>query len=204
MNEFNNFPEVPAERPLSPDEKLSALLYQYLNLHDRWSEDRLAFAKRGAELSDTIAAVQQEVDQLAHMRKTLGVLLAQELQVSMEKTAAMMSGTLEKESANALGHAKIELEKTAARVNRVVNNLLNESAMTRLSWAVGAVALSLLGAMLITKLLLPRNLVQLSYENIRNMGYGQDFVMMSIEGTDSERKWIKTHWEKFKNKERSK
>lgn len=203
MNELNHHPEISAERPLSPDEKLSALLYQYLNLHDRWSEDRLAFAKRGAELDEIIAAIDQEVGELYRMRKTLTSDVGQALSGAVDRSAIKISGALEKQSKQALARTKEGLDDTLNNLSRTASRILNESSATRLSWAAGAVVLSLLSGVFIIKFLLPLNLYELSQEDIRNLGYGQDFVTMFREGTPSEKKWIKTHWEKFKNKERA-
>lgn len=53
-----------SEPPLSPEARLEALLYQYLNLYERWSEDRQSFAQKGEALSALLAAVQTGVGQL--------------------------------------------------------------------------------------------------------------------------------------------
>ena len=203
MNEPIELESNHTSPPLSHDDKLRALLYQFLNLHDRWSEDRLAFAKRGAELDEVIAAIDQEVGELYRMQKTLTSSVRQALSDAVDSAAVEISDALEKESKQALVRTKQGLDDTLSQLSRTTNRILSESTTTRLSWAVGAVLLSVLGAVLVTKLLLPRHLYQLSDEDIRNLGYGRDFVMMYREGTNSEKKWMKIHWETFKNKERT-
>ena len=51
------------EKPLNDREQLEALLYQYINLYERWSEDRQVFAKKGAELANSVKMIAAKVEQ---------------------------------------------------------------------------------------------------------------------------------------------
>lgn len=50
----NNSQVVEQEKLLTPEEHLEAILFQFVNLYERWSEDRQKSAKQGSDIEKLV------------------------------------------------------------------------------------------------------------------------------------------------------
>ncbi|MCP4278799.1 MAG: hypothetical protein GY776_02190 [Alteromonas sp.] len=163
------------ETPLSPEQRLEAILYQYVNLYERWSEDRQAFAQKGAELSKLSASVHAEVERLADVEQRVQQSLKKELVAVVSTAKAQIVGV-------ATDQAKEELWRAAQQLNRVVTETEQtlqqsfwEVAKSRWQWFGITLAGGALSGFLFSFCFLPLHLHPLSETQLTWMSSGRAF-----------------------------
>lgn len=116
------------------NERLGATLYQYINLYERWSEDRQSFAKRGAELMGVLEALQKEIKNLGAINHLVRQHLAQELQPVIESAKASIAEVATAEAKKSLTTAAQQLQQSARELQVMLNQSRNEIVKSRYQW----------------------------------------------------------------------
>lgn len=83
-----NLREVEQDESLKPEEQLEAILFQFVTLYERWSEDRQKAAKQGADIEKIIKQFASEVDRFSAIENAV----IAKLKSSIEHTTVNISG----------------------------------------------------------------------------------------------------------------
>lgn len=72
----------PKEQPLTLEDRLKAIAYQFIKLYERWSEDRQVLMKQAADTATLMQAFEKQLNQFkkidADFRENLGQFIRQE------------------------------------------------------------------------------------------------------------------------------
>ncbi len=60
---------VEQEESLTPSEQLEAILFQFVNLYERWSEDRQVAAKQGADIAKFVKEFAEQVEHFENIEE---------------------------------------------------------------------------------------------------------------------------------------
>ena len=83
----NHLQNVEQEESLAPEEQLEAILFQFVNLYERWSEDRQKAAKQGADIEKFIKQFASEVDRFSAIENAV----IEKLKKSLSDTTVTIS-----------------------------------------------------------------------------------------------------------------
>ena len=152
--------------PLTPDQQLQAVLYQYVKLYERWSEDRQVLMAQVAKLETVIQNLSNEVGSFSELELDI----PKQIRGSIQQASTQMVQSV-KQEARALVEEKIhsQVDRLDQMLGKTELLLLHYGTQTRREkWKIpGAAILSglvvALGVgMLIAKLLMPPPIIPLT------------------------------------------
>jgi hypothetical protein len=79
------------EKPLTAEDHLEAILFQFVNLYERWSEDRQVGAKQGAKIEKLIMSLADEVSSF----RSAGKKVREDIGKRMTESGAAISNDLQ-------------------------------------------------------------------------------------------------------------
>jgi hypothetical protein len=100
------------ETPLTEEERLQALLYQYIALYERWSEDRQVAAKRGADHAELLRNFAAQVEQFKALAPEVRNDLKKSLSQELANALVRISDPLKAEAAQSVGSFVKDLGKS--------------------------------------------------------------------------------------------
>jgi hypothetical protein len=135
---------------LSVEEHHKAVLFQFMTLYERWSEDRQVAAKQGYDLAKRLEQFSKEVERFSSIEEAVIVKLRKSLN---EATLALSEqvNTAMAEALNAtLGASVVRMEKAS----RAVETLLAANQQIRWLSQLKTLALNVLCSLLVSGLVL--------------------------------------------------
>lgn len=118
------------ETPLTQDEHLEAILFQFVSLYERWSEDRQKSAKQGADIEKFIKQFASEIDRFSKIEDAVIAKLKKGLEQTTENVSSMVQRSVSHAVDEALGHAAEKVRESA----RYAENVYSEY-QSSLSWS---------------------------------------------------------------------
>lgn len=91
------------EDALTSEERLQGLLYQYLSLYERWSEDRQVAAKRGADHAELLRQFSAQVAQFKTLAPEVRNDLKKNLSQELTQAMARINDPLKAEASKTMG-----------------------------------------------------------------------------------------------------
>jgi len=163
------------EATLPPEEQLKALLYQYVNLYERWSEDRQVFAKKGADLACVLQDFQAAIERLGTLEEQVRDRITQHLNTLLPTVREAIVKTATEDVQEKLQTAAERLEDIVWQTERTLQKSLWEVVKSRMLWCGVAVLGAALTGVVVTQLLLPHTLYSLTPYQIQVMEVGENF-----------------------------
>lgn len=158
---------------LTHEDRLKAIAYSFVKLHDRWSEDRLLAAKQGA---DTAELVKQFTEQVKHF-ETLGPSTREHIRTSIQHATSTIADTVARKTTEAAVHATAEianqLKSTVHRTEDILKKYQTDIITTQ--WKIIGVAIvtTILTCLFIVKLLMPAPILPLTDRQWADLQEGQ-------------------------------
>lgn len=146
-----------SDNPLTTEERLETILYQYLNLYERWSEDRQTFAKKGVELSDLITSFQNEVEQLSTLEARIQASFQKEMGSLVSAVRAQIKGVATEEAKAELQRASGQLSRVVEKTDHTLRQSFWEVAKSRWQWLGLTLVSGVLSGFLFSWCFLPVN-----------------------------------------------
>jgi hypothetical protein len=152
--------------PLTPDQQLQAVLYQYVKLYERWSEDRQVLMAQVAKLETVIQNLSNEVGSFSELELDI----QKQIRSSIQQASTQIVQSV-KQEARTLVEEKVrsQVDRLDQMLGKTELLLLHYGTQTRREkWKIpGAAILSglvvALGVgMLIAKLLMPPPIIPLT------------------------------------------
>lgn len=152
--------------PLTPDQQLQAVLYQYVKLYERWSEDRQVLMAQVAKLETVIQNLSNEVGSFSELELDI----PKQIRSSIQQASTQIVQSV-KQEARTLVEEKVrsQVDRLDQMLGKTELLLLHYGTQTRREkWKIpGAAILSglvvALGVgMLIAKLLMPPPIIPLT------------------------------------------
>lgn len=141
---------------LTQEERLQALVYKFLQLYDRLSEERLMAAKQNAEIAEVVNAL---TEQVKHFEALEGKV-RQEIAVNIRQAAAKAAQTVGKElqevATPSMEEAKKRLIAAAERAEQVIQQTQRDAKSMVWFSILGLFALPIIVSLLTVWLLIPK------------------------------------------------
>ncbi|HHR1287496.1 TPA: hypothetical protein ACS3CI_003250 [Legionella pneumophila] len=161
---------------LSVEDHQKAVLFQFMTLYERWSEDRQVSAKQGYDLANRLEQFSKEVDRFSSIEEAVIVKLRKSLN---EATLALSEkvNTATAEALNTtLGSSIARMEKTS----RTVETILASNQQIRWLSQLKTLSLNVLCSFLVSGLVLwffmPQPTLPLAEEDMNTYVIGKRFA----------------------------
>jgi len=119
---------------LSATDRIEAVLYQYVNLYERWSEDRQMFAKKGADISNLIETIKEEVRRLELIDESVKDSLEKQLKVVVGELKIALVEMTTDEAKKELWEAGQQLKNIVSKVDLTLRQSMWEVTKSRWQW----------------------------------------------------------------------
>lgn len=163
------------EEALSPEEHLESILFQFVTLYERWSEDRQVAAKQGADIAKFVKEFAQQISHFKLLEERVRENINTSIQTEAKNMAVYMGRTVG-------DAASKEVEPTVRKLRDAVDeseNVLSRyrSTLSFANWEMVAVsvAASVLASLLIVWWLVPKPTLPLTSQQARYLVTGESF-----------------------------
>lgn len=181
---------VEQEESLTPEEHLEAILFQFVNLYERWSEDRQVTAKQSADLAKFVKEFAQQVNKFATLEERVRNDIHTSMRTEAENMAVYLGQTLGEAARKQIAPTVKKLEETSDEAR---GNLVGYySELSRYKWVtIGVAALTtILTSLLIVKLLMPTPVMPLTAQQMDTYEAGEAFQLISSKLSTRQRQWL--------------
>jgi hypothetical protein len=181
---------VEQEESLTPAEQLEAILFQFVNLYERWSEDRQVAAKQGADIAKF---VKEFTDQVEHFESIEEFVRAQ-IRSSMNDATVLVASSISRAATDAI---QKETSRAADDIRDAVSTakgLLTsyQSSLNMTHWKMlGAMVLSSIAtSLLIVYFLTPKPTLPLTGNDIQIYELGRTFSQIWPTISEEKKRWF--------------
>lgn len=178
------------EMTLAPREHLESLLYQFVKLYERWSEDRQVAAKQGADIAKFVKAFSEQVENF----ETIHEDVKEEINTSIENAAKNMATYVGRSIGDA---AHKEVEPTVQKLKDVTYDAGNtlsryQATLDLTQWKIIGVTVfsTVLASLLIVKFLMPKPTVPLTNDQIATYQSGVILESVWPKLSTHQKQWI--------------
>jgi hypothetical protein len=163
------------DESLTPDEHLEALLFQFLNLYERWSEDRQVTAKQSADLAKFVKEFAHQVGQFATLEGKVREDIQSSIRTEAENTAVYFSKTIGEEVRKEVAPTVDKIRAASDDAGRVLSGY--QSAIRFANWEMVGVSVfsSILISILIVWFFMPKPTLPLTSQQARYLVTGESF-----------------------------
>lgn len=136
------------EAELTHEDRLKALVYQFIGLYDRLSEDRLVAAKQGADIAQLVNVFTEQLKQF----KTLESNVRQQMKTSIESAVSeagkKLGEDIGKEATRAVENSAGNLKNNVDQANDTLNHYKKEILIYKWETIIISASLTLLACFL--------------------------------------------------------
>lgn len=178
------------KRTLSVEDYQQAVLFQFMTLYERWSEDRQVAAKQGYDLAKALQQFSKEVERFSSIEEAVIVRLRKSLN---EATLALSEkvNTATAEALNTTLGASVECMEKASRT---VETILAANQQIRSFWQLKTFAFNVLCSLLVSGLVLwffmPQPTLPLSEEDMNTYVIGKRFARIWPTLSKEKQQWF--------------
>jgi len=187
MSQPEHVPEMGIE------DRLKAIAYQFITLYERWSEDRQAAAKQGADTAELIQLFTEQVKGF----KELEPKVRQQILESIQNAAAGVAKTVAEATTKEATRATEAITQQLASATQQAENTLNhyQADVIANQWKmIGITAITtIITCLLLVWLLIPKPTLPLTNDQIKDLRSGQLMALVWPKLTKKEQ----AHWLKL-------
>lgn len=179
---------IPPE--LTQEERLTAIAYQFINLYERWSEDRQIAAKQGADNAELVKLLTEQVKNFEAIESKVREFLVASINHSAVKAAKTVGDEVKKAATQSIDEINQRLLATAQRAEKAIADTQQEVKSTYWTGLIFWLLLPIITSLLIVWLFMPRPTLPLTTTQLNTLYGGQlmDRVWPKLSSNE------KKHW----------
>jgi hypothetical protein len=175
---------------LSVEDHQKAVLFQFMTLYERWSEDRQVSAKQGYDLANRLEQFSKEVDRFSSIEEAVIVKLRKSLNEATLAFSEQMNTATAEVLNTTLGSSIARMEKTS----RTVETILASNQQTRWLSQLKILSLNVLCSLLVSGLVLwffmPQPTLPLTEEDMNTYVIGKRFARIWPTLSKEKQQWF--------------
>jgi hypothetical protein len=183
-------PTEQEENALTPEEHMESILFQFVNLYERWSEDRQVAAKQGADVARLVKEFSGEVERFSEIEDAVIVKLGNGLTRTTDGISKMVHGAVAQAVDKAFDESARKIQESTYRAERLFAEY--QSSLNLSHWktiAITAVT-SIAACLLIVWLLMPKPTLPLTDKQIETYQSGEVFENVWPKLSIKQKQWI--------------
>jgi len=163
-------------------DRLDSVLFQFINLYERWSEDRQLAVKQSAAIAKLVQALADEINTLTQLQNTLPSVVSRQVEMTLTEEIKDLAKTFTKVTHKETDTIAKRLSSTADKVQYTLSLSQQQfEAQEQFAfWTSSAITVvtTLLASILIVKLLMPAPTSPLTNEQLAT--YQQSQLLQSF------------------------
>lgn len=189
MTKTNQYLQAEQEEALTPEEHLEAILFQFVNLYERWSEDRQVTAKQSSDMAKFVKEFAQQVNQFANLEEKVRDDIHTSIRREAENTAVYFSKTIGEAAKKEIAPTVDKLRAASNDASHVLSRY--QSSMGWESWKMVAVSVasSVFLALLIVFFCMPKPAIPITDQQLEYLKFGESmrYVWPKLSKAEQER-----------------
>ena len=167
---------------MTQEERLTAIAYQFVQLYERWSEDRQIAAKLGADIAELVRLFTEQVENFEALETNVRETLIASIQRAMTASAKTVGDEIRQAATRTLEEVNTRLLTTVAKAERTIADTRQYVKSTFWVAIAGWIALPIITSLLIVWLLMPKPTLPLSNDqlNTLNDGHTVDWIWSKL------------------------
>lgn len=178
------------KKSLSQEDHQKALLFQFVTLYERWSEDRQVAAKQGYDLAKQLEKFSKEVTRFSSIEEAVIV----KLRKSLNETTVILSEKVNAATAEALNTSLGSSLKRMEHSSRAVESLLAAHQKIRWLSQVKTLILNLLCSLVVSGFVvwffMPKPTLPLTKHDMNTYRVGEQFSLLWSTLPKEKQQWI--------------
>jgi len=158
---------------LTQEERLKAIVYQFISLYERWSEDRQLAAKQGADTAALIKTFTEQVEQFKTLEPEVRRHIVSSIQRSTVDAANVISEKIRQEANHAIENTVQQLADAVERAERVLHAQQKNIRTNQWKIITCTVLTTLAASLLLVWLLMPKPVLPLTPKQMTYLSNGQ-------------------------------
>jgi ElaB/YqjD/DUF883 family membrane-anchored ribosome-binding protein len=197
-------PKDADDSPMTQEDRLKAVLYQFIKLYERWSEDRQVAARQGADMAELAAEFSAQVKLFKSLEPKVREKIVTSIETASANIANNVGEAVGKEAAKAVEDTIQQLNESVEQAQYVLNRYEKEVATNQ--WKVIGVSalVTIATCLLLVRFLIPQPTLPLTNFQAQMLSNGIEMYKVWPKLTKEEQ----DHWQTLSdaawNEERNK
>lgn len=174
----------------SMEDHQKALLFQFMTLYERWSEDRQVAAKHGYDLEQQLKKFSEEVGRFSSIEEAVIVKLRKSLNETVATLSEKVNTATEEALSATLGSSMRRMEKSAHSVETILATHQQIRWLSQLKTIALNVLCSLVVSSLVLWFFMPQPTVPLTEEDMNTYAIGKRFARIWPTLSKEKQQWF--------------
>ena len=163
----------PTDSEMTPEDRLKAVLYQFVTLYERWAEDRQLAVKQGADIAQLVAVFVEQVKNFQALESTVRQKISNSIESASSSAVKLIGEEIGKEATHNVKNTTRQLSTTVEAAERILNAYQEE--VVRVGWKVilATMVTSVVTCLLLVWLLIPKATLPLTDQQLMFLNEGQ-------------------------------
>lgn len=167
MSESTHLPEMTSE------DRLKAVLYQFITLYERWAEDRQVAAKQGADTAQLVTVFLEQVKNFQSLEPKVRQQISNSIESASSSAVKSMGKAIGEEATRSVEDTAKKLKTTVEATQRTLNAYQEEIVMVGWKVILTTAVTSIVICLLLVWLLIPKATLPLTDQQINFLNDGQ-------------------------------
>lgn len=185
---------------LTTEGQLQSLIYQFMNLYDRWSEDRQIAAKKGYDLSKILEEFKKEVMLLSEIDNKIIAKLEEKSDQLMLKLFNDLNKTTAEYINNYLENTFEKINQSALKIEKIIDDSNKGKWLSNLKIFFICILCSATITTFIFKYFMPQPTLPLSSYDMKIYSFGDKFLGIWNKLPQEKKDWFLAEAKKIENK----
>lgn len=183
------------DQTLNSEERLEAVLYQFISLYERWSEDRQVAAKQGANAAKLVQYFTEQVKNFEQLESGVKRSIIESIREVSKSVGKQISDAALQVAAEQIDRTVKELQFSAKNAQSVLESYKREVISTQWKVICATVGATIATCSLLVWLVIPKPVIPLTDKQIEVLRSGQlmNLVWPKLSKKEQE------HWLKLAN-----
>ena len=178
------------ERPLSSEDHQQALLFQFVSLYERWSEDRQVAAKQAYDLTKQLEQFREEVGRFSRIEEAVIGKLKQSLHETVVDLSEKVGGATAEALNVTLGSSVKRIDGAAKAVETILAGHQEIRWLSQFKTLVLNVLCSLVVSGFVVWFFMPKPTLPLTKHDMNIYRMGEQFSLLWARLPKEKKQWI--------------
>lgn len=162
-------------RALQQVQRLEGVLFQFVQLYERWAEDRQVVAKLASSIKELGDVLVQQMKKFGELEPQVRRKIEESISIASNQVGRIVGDEANKSALNQVKHTVDQLEATVERARRAI--VTYEKEVVSMHWKViiGSVVATVLTCVLLVWLVIPKPAVPMTEDQVRLLTNGKLF-----------------------------
>jgi hypothetical protein len=182
-----------AKNGMTKEERLTAILYQFVDLYERLTEDSQIAAKQREETAHLVSVFKEEVNRFKELEQAVREEIISSIQSNTTKAVKTISEEIGKEATKEVQETSKQLKNEIWEAQRLLNAYQREIIRAQWKTILVAIFTTVLTCFLVVWLLMPKATLPLTSNQIHDLYKGEMMTLIWSKLSKEE----KEDWQKF-------